>query len=192
MTDLASHASNPFLNDQAREGLMQEYEGLRNDSLLVRKETFMGKNLFDDMAAKHFPPVNYGDGFTDKGTGEYQLQQGPLSPKPSGYNNDAKYYEVEREVYFDRGKFSLEVNGGNTGERYILKQGEHIIFDTAGNNQLVVLAMQSGLLKEQLINMILTNLKSNMPQGSQQPSSSFHNQQGTLLILQGIILSVMG
>lgn len=135
MTDLASHASNPFLNDQAREGLMQEYEGLKNDSLLVRKETFMGKNLFDDMAAKHFPPVNYGDGFTDKGTGEYQLQQGPLSPKPSGYNNNAKYYEVEREVYFDRGMFSLEVNGGNTGERYILKQGEHIIFDTAGNNQ---------------------------------------------------------
>ena len=45
-----------------------------------------------------------------------------------------KFYEVEKEVYFDKGKFSLEINGGATGERYMLKQGNHIIFDTAGGS----------------------------------------------------------
>ena len=46
----------------------------------------------------------------------------------------AKRYVMEKEVYFNSGKFVLEVNGGGNGERYILKQGANALFDTAGND----------------------------------------------------------
>ena len=41
------------------------------------------------------------------------------------------FWEVTKDVIYNSGKISIDVNGGRIGERYILKQGEKIIiFDT--------------------------------------------------------------
>ena len=133
MTELAGYASDPFLDSQLRTQYATEFQVLKKESIDIGKETFQGKALFDEMAAKYFPPIDYGAGFRSDDNGSLIVHDGtvPSSERLDGLN---KYYEVEKEVYFDKGKFSLEINGGGTGERYMLKQGDHIIFDTAGGS----------------------------------------------------------
>ena len=133
MTELAGYASDPFLDEQLRIQYASEFQVLKKESINIGKETFQGKALFDETAAKYFPPIDYGAGFRSDDNGELNVTQGtiPTSDRLDGLD---KFYEVEKEVYFDKGKFSLEINGGNTGERYMLKQGDHVIFDTAGGS----------------------------------------------------------
>jgi flagellin-like hook-associated protein FlgL len=133
MTKLAGNATDPFLDEQLRTQYASEFQALKKVSIDIGKESFQGKALFDEMAAKYFPPIDYGAGFRSDDSGTLIVHNGtvPSSERLDGLN---KYYEVEKEVYFDKGKFSLEVNGGATGERYMLKQGDHIIFDTAGGS----------------------------------------------------------
>ena len=141
MTQLASLAADPFVDEGVRAQLNAEFQSLKQDSFDMRKETFMGNFLYDDMAAKYFPEVDFGKGFTDKsdGAGDSELVVVKFSDisdsPPSGWNQGgAKRYVMEKEVYFNSGKFVLEVNGGGNGERYILKQGANVLFDTAGND----------------------------------------------------------
>jgi len=134
MNQLASLASNSFLNKETRLNLNAEFQSLKQDTFDMRQESFMGNFLYDDMAAKYFPEVDFGKGFTDKTTSDSEVGVGTLSSPPSGWTGVPKYYELEKEVHFNSGKFVLEVNGGGTGERYILKQGSKVIFDTAGNS----------------------------------------------------------
>ena len=133
MTELAGYASDPFLDTQLRTQYAAEFQALKKESIDIGKETFQGKALFDEMAAKYFPPIDYGAGFRSDDDGSLIVHDGTV-PSPERLDGLSKYYEVEKEVYFDKGKFSLEINGGNTGERYMLKQGDHIIFDTAGGS----------------------------------------------------------
>ncbi len=133
MTELAGYASDPFLDTQLRSQYAAEFQILKKESIDIGKETFQGKALFDEMAAKYFPPIDYGAGFRSDDDGSLIVHDGTV-PSSERLDGLSKYYEVEKEVYFDKGKFSLEVNGGGTGERYMLKQGDHIIFDTAGGS----------------------------------------------------------
>jgi flagellin-like hook-associated protein FlgL len=133
MTELAGYATDPFLDEQVRTQYASEFQALKKVSIDVGKETFQGKALFDEMAAKYFPPIDYGKGFRSDDNGSLVVHDGTV-PSSERLDGLSKYYEVEKEVYFDKGKFSLEINGGNTGERYMLKQGDHIIFDTAGGS----------------------------------------------------------
>ena len=48
----------------------------------------MGSYLYDDMAAKYFPEIDFGKGFTDKTTNDSEVEVGTLSPSYSGW--DAK------------------------------------------------------------------------------------------------------
>ena len=73
------------------------------------------------MAAKYFPPIDYGSGFRSNSSGNLNVKQGTI-PISQRLGDLGKFYEVEKEAYFDKGKFSLEINGGATGERYMLKQ----------------------------------------------------------------------
>ena len=133
MTELAGYASDPFLDTQLRTQYAAEFQALKKESIDIGKETFQGKALFDEMAAKYFPPIDYGAGFRSDDDGSLIVHDGTV-PSSERLDGLSKYYEVEKEVYFDKGKFSLEINGGGTGERYMLKQGDHIIFDTAGGS----------------------------------------------------------
>ena len=135
MSQLANMASDQFTDESVRADLNFEFQALKQDSFSLRSETFMGSYLYDDMAAKYFPEIDFGKGFTDKTTNDSEVEVGTLSPFYSGWNaSNSKYYELEKEVHFNSGKFALEVNGGGSGERYILKQGNNILFDTAGGN----------------------------------------------------------
>ena len=135
MSVLASQAMDPMLSDSDRANLNSEFQTLKKETFSMRSEKFQGSYLFDDMAAKYFPEIDFGKGFTDKTTNDSEVEVGALTPSHSGWNaSNSKYYELEKEVHFNSGKFSLEVNGGGSGERYILKQGNNILFDTAGGN----------------------------------------------------------
>jgi flagellin-like hook-associated protein FlgL len=134
MSVLASQSMDSLLSDSDRANLNSEFQSLKHETLAIRSETFQGSYLFDDMAAKFFPEINFGKDFTDKTTSDSEMEVGILSSPPSGWTGTSKYYELEQEVHFNSGKFVLEVNGGGTGERYILKQGATVIFDTAGNS----------------------------------------------------------
>ena len=133
MTQLASLAADPFVDVGVRTQLNAEFQYLKQDSFDMRNETYMGNFLYDDMAAKYFPVVDFGQAFTDKAVdGQDGLERKNLSSPPSGWTGTPEYYQLEKEVHFNSGKFVLEINGGGTGERYILKQGTQTIFDTAG------------------------------------------------------------
>lgn len=133
MSQLAIMASDPFLDDGARANLNSEFQTLKQDTFSMRSETFQGKYLFDDMAASYFPEVDFGKTFTDKAVdGQDGMERKNLDSFPSGWTGTPEYYQLEKEVHFNSGKFVLDINGGGTGERYILKQGTQTIFDTAG------------------------------------------------------------
>ena len=136
MSQLAMLASDPFLEDSTRAQLNEEFQALKQDSFSLRSDTFMGNYLYDDMAAKYFPKIDFGKGFTDKigSSGEdNEVEFGTLSPTHSGWKAPkSQYYQLEKEVHFNSGKFVLEVNGGGSGERYMLMQGTEVLFDTAG------------------------------------------------------------
>jgi flagellin-like hook-associated protein FlgL len=118
MSVLASQSSDPLLSDELRANLNLQFQSLKNETLSIRSETFQGSYLFDNMAAKHFPEINFGKGFTDKTTNDSEVEVGTLTPSHSGWvARNSKYYELEKEVHFNSGKFSLEVNGGGSGER---------------------------------------------------------------------------
>ena len=119
MSSLASRASNPMISHSERQSLSNEFDTLKQASLEMNNDTFQGKYLYDDIAAFVKKDVDFGGDFTDK------------TPK-SGVNpaTDRDYWEIEKDVLFNCGKFVLEMNGGATGEQYILKQGNNILFDT--------------------------------------------------------------
>ena len=54
MTELASHASDPFLDDQLRIHYASEFQVLKKESINIGKETFQGKALFDETAPNIF------------------------------------------------------------------------------------------------------------------------------------------
>jgi flagellin-like hook-associated protein FlgL len=134
MSQLAIMASDPFLDDGARAKLNSEFQTLKQDTFSMRSETFQGNFLFDDMAASYFPEVDFGKGFTDKTTSDGEVNVQSFSGHSGWTSNKSKRYTLEKEVHFNSGKFVLEVNGGGSGERYILKQGTDTLFDTAGGN----------------------------------------------------------
>jgi flagellin len=134
MSVLASQAMDPMLSDSDRANLNSEFQTLKKETFSMRSEKFQGSYLFDDMAAKYFPEIDFGKGFNDQVNGDSQIEVGTLTSAPSGWKGTKKYYQLEKEVHFNSGKFVLDINGGGTGERYILKQGSEVIFDTAGND----------------------------------------------------------
>ena len=66
-----------------------------------------------------------------KGSQMTRLRMVPLFKNGNTY----KYWEVTKDVIYNSGKISIDVNGGKVGERYILKQGDKIIFDTDLGNE---------------------------------------------------------
>lgn len=121
MSELATNASNPFLDNEARANLNIEFQSLKQDTLSMRSETFQGNYLFDDMAAKYFPEVDFGKGFTDKSTSDGEVNVQSFAGYSGWNSNTSKRYTLEKEVSFNSGKFILEVNGGGSGERYVIR-----------------------------------------------------------------------
>ena len=122
MSLLASQAMDPLLSQSDRSVLSTEFETLRQDSLSIRADTYEGKILYDDIAAYVKKDVDFGAGLAETTPKTYENFSG---------NTDA--WEVTKDVKFTSGIMTIDVNGGTSGERYILKQGSLKIFDTGDN-----------------------------------------------------------
>ena len=86
MSVLASQAMDPMLSDSDRANLNSEFQTLKKETFSMRSEKFQGSYLFDDMAAKYFPEIDFGKGFTDKTTNDSEVEVGTLTPSHSGWN----------------------------------------------------------------------------------------------------------
>ncbi|MDG1325856.1 MAG: hypothetical protein P8P49_08820, partial [Opitutales bacterium] len=119
MSVLASRAMDPMTSDTSRAILNAEFETLRQDSLNIRSETYQGKVLFDDIAAFVKEDIDFGAGLAETTPKTYE-----------NFSGSTDAWEVTKDVKFTSGIMTIDVNGGTSGERYILKQGSLEIFDT--------------------------------------------------------------
>ena len=74
MNELAGYASDPFLGENLRAQYSGEFETLKKESIELGNESFLGKPLFDEMAAKYFPPIDYGSGFRSDSSGNLNIK----------------------------------------------------------------------------------------------------------------------
>ena len=74
------------------------------------------------MAAKYFPEIDFGKGFNDQVSGDSDVEVGTLTSAPSGWTGTKKYYQLEKEVHFNSGKFVLDINGGGQAKGIFLSR----------------------------------------------------------------------
>ena len=127
MRDLASKASNPILSQSDRDVLNNEFIRLQDHSLSLSRIKLNDNPLFNDLASAKKYKVNFTSGLTND-TPEDEL----IDSNNNGQydNGEKRIWERERDVVYNSGKLKIKVNSGVIGDRYILKQGGDIIFDT--------------------------------------------------------------
>lgn len=116
MTSLASLASDPSINQSDRQLLSDQFESLRQESLALNKSTFNGANLFDELAASTQYKIDFASGLTNE--------------TPPNNTGPPKVWEVTKDVLYNTGTMTIDVNSGTAGDRYMLKQGNLTIFDS--------------------------------------------------------------
>ena len=124
MISLASLASDPSANQENRHLLGQQFESLRQQSLDLNQSTFNDNYLFDELAASTDYTVDFASGLTND--------------TPATISGSPNVWEVTKDVLYNAGKMTIDVNSGTAGDRYMLKQDDLVIFDsgswdTAGN-----------------------------------------------------------
>ena len=124
MISLASLASDPSANQENRHLLGQQFESLRQQSLDLNQSTFNGSYLFNQLAASTDYTVDFASGLTND--------------TPATISGSPNVWEVTKDVLYNTGKMTIDVNSGTAGDRYMLKQDDLVIFDsgswdTAGN-----------------------------------------------------------
>ncbi len=114
MSDLAAKSIDPLISDSDRADLSSEFDSLRKESLELNDDTFSGKFLYDDMAATVKKQVTFNEGLKES------------NPR----NSDGLFQAGPKDVFFTSGKIVLNVNSGGAENRYMIKQGNTMIFDT--------------------------------------------------------------
>ena len=114
MQTLAQKALDPMLGISERELITDEFNDLLNQSAELRGSKFNNTALFDDLAASTQYEVNFGDG------------------ELANLTNNGAAIDVneEKDVLYNKGIMTVDVNGGNAPERYTIEQGGELIFDT--------------------------------------------------------------
>ncbi len=113
MRTLANQAADPLMNDRDRSLLSDQFNDLRERALSIAATKFNKKLIFDPLAASTKYEVSFGQG---------QLKV--LS------NNAAITRFEEADVLYNKGKMTIDVNGGSSPEQFTLWQGNEKIFDT--------------------------------------------------------------
>ena len=127
MSMLATQATDPFLSDTQRAILNEEMDGLKSELEYLRTADFNGKYLFDDLASYTVKSIDFGDALDEKqDPSEHNVYQVFYQ----GETRDVNRWSSTKDVLYSSGRITLEVNGGGHGERYYVKQGENILFDT--------------------------------------------------------------
>lgn len=127
MSKLAMQASDPFLNYAQRQSLNEEMDGLKKELESLRTADFQGKYLYDDLASYTAKSVDFGDALDET---QPPTESNVYTTFYKNQNRPVNRWTSTKDVLYNSGRMILEVNGGGHGERYYVKQGENIIFDT--------------------------------------------------------------
>tara|TARA_A100001388_G_scaffold13488_1_gene9207 strand:- start:903 stop:2285 length:1383 start_codon:yes stop_codon:yes gene_type:complete len=124
---LATQATDPFMTNSQRSMLNEEMDGLKSELENLRTADFNGKYLYDDLASYTVQSIDFGDDLDETQTpAESNVYQAFYKNR----TRDVNRWSSTKDVLYSSGRITLEVNGGGHGERYYVKQGETILFDT--------------------------------------------------------------
>lgn len=127
MLSLAQMATDPIVSDADRAVLSEQFNSLKDHAHSIANGRFNNKSMFEPLVASTQYNVTFGDG---------QLR---VLNKSTDVPDDAwddpsikNWYTIyeEKDVVYNKGKMTIDVNGGGDGERYTLWQGDQKIFDT--------------------------------------------------------------
>lgn len=127
MLSLAQMATDPIISDADRAVLSEQFNSLKDHAHSIANGRFNNKSMFEPLVASTQYNVTFGDG---------QLR---VLDKDRDVPDDAwddpsnkNWYTIyeEKDVVYNKGKMTIDVNGGTDGERYTLWQGDQKIFDT--------------------------------------------------------------
>ena len=127
ISQLATQATDPFLNYGQRQGMNEEMDGLKKELEFLRTADLQGKYLYDDLASYTAKSVDFGDALDEQ---QPPAESNVYTTFYKGQNRPVNRWTSSKDVLYNSGRIILEVNGGGHGERYYVKQGENIIFDT--------------------------------------------------------------
>lgn len=122
---LATQANDPFLSNIQRASLNEEMDGLKSELEHLRTPKINGKYLYDDLASYTVKSIDFGDA----------LDETQTATEPDFDGSGTNRWMSSKDVLYNSGRITLEVNGGSYDERYYVKQGNNIIFDTGADWQ---------------------------------------------------------
>ena len=127
MHSIASLAADPTTDDDTRKILNDEFNILIEASRHLASSEFNGVKLFDSRASTKKYSVSFTSGLTNETT---PTEFTDKNNNGVFNNGELGVWEVTNDVLHNSGKLRIKVNSGVIGDRYILKQGDDIIFDT--------------------------------------------------------------
>ena len=116
MRTLAQQAADPLMNARDRSLLSQQFNDLRDRAKELGNSKFNDVYLFDGRASSTKYTIDFSSDLNET--------KPPIDPGPP------KVWESTRDVIYNSGKITINVNSGTAGDRYMLKQGNAILFDT--------------------------------------------------------------
>ena len=129
MRSLAQMASDPMMSSDDRALLSEQFNDLRDQARNLGNSKFNDVFLFDGRAASTKYEVKFDEGLDETQTSKTDDPDYLTQPLP-GSRAGAKVWWEKQDVIYNSGKIKIDVNSGGTGERYLLMQGNEIIFDT--------------------------------------------------------------
>tara|TARA_Y100001934_G_C12365853_1_gene783415 strand:- start:1873 stop:3306 length:1434 start_codon:yes stop_codon:yes gene_type:complete len=128
MGQLAQSSLDIMKNNDDRGLLDKEFNELVERLLKIRDDKFNGVALFDPLVScDGGAPVDFSDGLNEQMPADYT--SGPEVVDPSGKTWN-KMWESAADVHATDGRLTLKVNGGSAAERFVVRQGDTVIFDT--------------------------------------------------------------
>ncbi len=128
MGELAQSSLDVMKNNDDRGALDKEFNELVGRLIKIRDDKFNGVNLFDPLVSCNGgAPVDFSDGLKETYPPDYTSE--PEVVDPSG-KKWGKMWESAADVHAYDGKLTLDVNGGVAPERYVVRQGDTVIFDS--------------------------------------------------------------
>jgi flagellin-like hook-associated protein FlgL len=121
MRTLAQQATDPMINEQDREILSDQFNSLREEARTLGNAQVYNNFLFDARAASTKYEINFTSGLTNDSAHDGKVTRNGVT---------YRFWERTKDVIYNSGKISIDVNGGGHGERYMLTQGDRTIFDT--------------------------------------------------------------
>ena len=117
MLNIAQLSLDPILGNDQLNVLQVQFDDLREQALKLGTSTFNDNSLFDSRAASTKYSVSFDEGLDETQT-----------PKETA--GSTKIWYETKDVIYNTGQLTINVNSGTLGDRYMVKQGNHILFDT--------------------------------------------------------------